>query len=554
MTVSKIPIQPPLWHQSWLPALITFVVVLICFQFDLSEAPLAGTEAHRAVTAHQMVSSGEWLIPRLYGRLYLRKPPLHYWILASVQSAIGYGSEGVWRTPSAVAFATLCAAMGAFAGRWFGVIARWVGGFACFAIVAVWQQSRSADIDAMNTLASALAACCILELHFGKGRNQWRWTMAAGLCTGATLMLKGPAGLPIIFGAIIGPAFFLRDASGIKNLKTLIVILLALLPLALWWDAATRSLLQQLIKFDYSGLNEAGENVVYSSRKSILQILALAPQLFLFSLPVSVSLLLMLDPRVRGATPAEHRPMLLAITGAVLGSWVICTLSGMRTVRYGYPTLPLLAPLLAGVIGGVLNLSRSNDPAIVKEAARNLRLSINVASIAFLIGAAAFAVLAWRLGNRSPLLIASVAASGVICAGVLFKSPATRRASILLVAQVAILTLPASQFDIQNNRDRSGLAAASILREQLGAGTRILVGAALRYQPELLFYAELNAYAVGEELPNPATLPEGGWCLLDADEHAKWSRKIPHRMGELVHVVSNKKNLYAVRLLPVTER
>src|SRR5690348_5362146 len=64
-------------------AILLFVVSLVCYLPGIGAGPLAGTEGHRAITAHQMLASGRgpagWLLPHLYGRLYLTKPPLHYW-------------------------------------------------------------------------------------------------------------------------------------------------------------------------------------------------------------------------------------------------------------------------------------------------------------------------------------------------------------------------------------------------------------------------------------------------------------------------------------------
>src|SRR5206468_426184 len=130
-------------------------------------APLAGTEPLRALVAHQMVQrGGDWMIPRIYGELYLRKPPLQYWIIAAFEKLFGVGNEFVWRLPSALGSALLAVFLAWWAGRWFGPRARLVAGFACLGILALWAQDRGGDIDALNTAASVVSACCILELGF----------------------------------------------------------------------------------------------------------------------------------------------------------------------------------------------------------------------------------------------------------------------------------------------------------------------------------------------------------------------------------------------------
>jgi len=58
----------------------------------LGLTPLSGTEGLRALTAHQMVESHQWLVPMLFGRAYLAKPPLHYWLIAVTEPWRGAGT------------------------------------------------------------------------------------------------------------------------------------------------------------------------------------------------------------------------------------------------------------------------------------------------------------------------------------------------------------------------------------------------------------------------------------------------------------------------------
>jgi 4-amino-4-deoxy-L-arabinose transferase-like glycosyltransferase len=155
-----------------------------------------------------MVKGGDWLIPRLYGEVYLRKPPLIYWIEAGTEKLMGRGDEFVWRLPSAVGSALLAVFVAWWSDRWFGSRALLPAGFACLALVALWDQDRGADIDALNTAFAVVTSLCVLELVWGLGRMQAGWSIAMGLSLGATLLLKGPGGLPQVFGALWDRRFF----------------------------------------------------------------------------------------------------------------------------------------------------------------------------------------------------------------------------------------------------------------------------------------------------------------------------------------------------------
>ena len=144
-------------------ATLTFSFGLLAFSWRIGEAPLAGTEGHRAIVAHQMVESGEWLVPKLYEVVYLRKPPLIYWLQAAAETVAGEAAEWVWRMPSVLAAAGTAAWMAWLAGMWFGRRAALFTGIATVSLVAMWSQNRAADMDAVNTLLSLVAVGCLLD-------------------------------------------------------------------------------------------------------------------------------------------------------------------------------------------------------------------------------------------------------------------------------------------------------------------------------------------------------------------------------------------------------
>ena len=48
-------------------------------------------EGRYALIARQMATSGDWLVPRLFGLPYLEKPPLLYWLTATMFRMFGTG-------------------------------------------------------------------------------------------------------------------------------------------------------------------------------------------------------------------------------------------------------------------------------------------------------------------------------------------------------------------------------------------------------------------------------------------------------------------------------
>jgi hypothetical protein len=110
---------------------IVFVLGLLINGYMLGDGPLAGTEGHRALTAHQMVTSGQWLLPKLYDQYYLRKPALHYWILGGLEILTGRADAWIWRLPSVIAAALLGIFFCWITNRWYGRLAGLVAGLSC---------------------------------------------------------------------------------------------------------------------------------------------------------------------------------------------------------------------------------------------------------------------------------------------------------------------------------------------------------------------------------------------------------------------------------------
>src|SRR3954466_4170412 len=72
-------------------------------------------EPRYAQTSRQMLTSGAWVVPRLYDEPRTAKPPMIYWLQAACMGVLGDNSRAA-RLPSAVAM-TLTLALFAFAVR-----------------------------------------------------------------------------------------------------------------------------------------------------------------------------------------------------------------------------------------------------------------------------------------------------------------------------------------------------------------------------------------------------------------------------------------------------
>ncbi|HEY5644773.1 MAG TPA: glycosyltransferase family 39 protein, partial [Pseudomonadales bacterium] len=181
-------------------------VVLVAFSAVLSLWGLGvpdidyQVEALRAVVARTMMETGEWIVPYHRGGIYIAKPPLMYWIIASFSLPAGTVTELSLRLPSALA--TLARAF---------VILRWgrrrswptAGLYASFLYLClplVLEKGTRGEIE-MVLAACVMLALFILyesmEVHAGA---RFARTLAAYAFLGLGVLAKGPPALIFFFG------------------------------------------------------------------------------------------------------------------------------------------------------------------------------------------------------------------------------------------------------------------------------------------------------------------------------------------------------------------
>ncbi len=97
-----------------LVAVLLAAVMAVAFQGSRGLwAPDEGRYAH---AAQSMLEQGDWLVPHLHGHVYLDKPPVHYWSVASGMALFGQNRWGA-RVPQALWFFATALLVGAIARR-----------------------------------------------------------------------------------------------------------------------------------------------------------------------------------------------------------------------------------------------------------------------------------------------------------------------------------------------------------------------------------------------------------------------------------------------------
>lgn len=186
-------------------AIAAFALHVFLTFYGLGVGDLWRTENLRARVAAEMLESGDWVVPRLYGEPHFTKPPGMYAAVALASLPAGRVTEWSARLPSAVA-AILTAALVYWSfrtslGRAGGLVAALT-----LPVSFVWlDKAGAAEIDMLQTAwvaGSILFFLRAVEYHESDSPSAARpWWLAAMLCVAGGVLTKWTA-----------PAFFYATA------------------------------------------------------------------------------------------------------------------------------------------------------------------------------------------------------------------------------------------------------------------------------------------------------------------------------------------------------
>lgn len=163
---------PSLWPTTVELALVV-VLAGVWFFWGTGVGDLIGTEGLRALIVKEMLARGDWLIPTVHDRVYLRKPPLHAWTTAALARLVGRFDDQVARWPSA-ALGVFYVVMMYFAARWLvDPRAGPVGAFFALANWFVIDYGMRAELDVGVLFFAGLAILLLGRAWLASGGARW---------------------------------------------------------------------------------------------------------------------------------------------------------------------------------------------------------------------------------------------------------------------------------------------------------------------------------------------------------------------------------------------
>ena len=149
-------------------------------------------EPFYAQTAREMVQSGDWLTPHIYGAPQFEKPIFYYWLVAGSFEIFGE-SEWAGRSPTGLFATALVLMVWAFASRVWNARAGFLAALVLATGLEFCVMSRLMLTDV--PLAFFLAGALFSYWRAGEGEERRNFWIALSIaCNGLAVLTKGPIG------------------------------------------------------------------------------------------------------------------------------------------------------------------------------------------------------------------------------------------------------------------------------------------------------------------------------------------------------------------------
>jgi 4-amino-4-deoxy-L-arabinose transferase-like glycosyltransferase len=219
---SSIRVQSPSLAARVAWIVLILATLYICYFYNLGAIGFVGPDEPRyAWIARDIVETGDWITPRLYGQPWFEKPVLYYWEAAFTFKLFGV-SEAAARFPSALSalFATLAMAWlawrlyGKETALWLLLLLPTTFGMIGFSHAAATDMPFSG----MLTIAMVCAAVIVGLLRNDDTpilpRTPWFALILFGFFLGLAVLAKGPAAIVLSGGAVLLWAIFTKRWRG----------------------------------------------------------------------------------------------------------------------------------------------------------------------------------------------------------------------------------------------------------------------------------------------------------------------------------------------------
>lgn len=213
-------VLPLLWAAAYLP--------------NLHLRSLRLEEGRRAAPARTMLETGNFTTPKLYGDVYLSKPPLYFWLTAATGAAQGGVDELSCRLPAAVGALLSAWVVWFFGRRTLDPVARATAAVLVLGGPVMLDKGTLGEIETVFCVTVVGAWAAWWNGRGADGRvapGAWLWV---GVWLALAMLLKGPPGVALFVIPVAVFVVWQREWRGLLSPWAGAAAVIAAVPMVLW--------------------------------------------------------------------------------------------------------------------------------------------------------------------------------------------------------------------------------------------------------------------------------------------------------------------------------
>ncbi|HEX8310854.1 MAG TPA: hypothetical protein VF614_06025 [Chthoniobacteraceae bacterium] len=174
----------------------------------LGSTEIKGEEGRRILPAITMLETGDWIVPHIGGKPFLRKPPLINWAIAGSMKLTGMRNEWAARLPSALCVLALAGAMVAVSGRRertiFTTDVSFIAAVMVMTQFGLLAKARLAGAEIEGLYVPLAGIATVLWMGWWvQGRSPWLTWTVPWIFLGLGLLAKAPLHLLFFYALVV---------------------------------------------------------------------------------------------------------------------------------------------------------------------------------------------------------------------------------------------------------------------------------------------------------------------------------------------------------------
>lgn len=204
---------------------------LAVYLWDLGSTSLVYEEGRRALIAKNYTAFENWVVPELFGRDYLNKPPGFPTLIYLTSWFLGEVNEWSIRLPSAFAILTVAISLFYAFSNLLSIEVRFFAAMVCLTSFMSVEKGRLGEIEAVFM---AVVWFSILAWWKGFQDNKLNWSLFSFFLLGCAILIKGPPALVFFYGAVVSYCVWRRQTRWLISLAHGLGILIVSLLVGFW--------------------------------------------------------------------------------------------------------------------------------------------------------------------------------------------------------------------------------------------------------------------------------------------------------------------------------